>query len=97
MPASTAWRDQATPSVTSSGDGQKLHGSRSGRDSQGDEFGARPAVEVVEIHCLVNTSIYIHRRCCNGVILVISEAARQGFCSINNTALSFKWFHNGPR
>ncbi|WP_354231649.1 hypothetical protein [Arthrobacter bambusae] len=97
LPASTAWRNQTPPSVTSSGDSQKLLCSRSGRNSQGNELGARTTGEVVDIHCLVNASVNIHCRCRNSVIAVVSEASRQGLRSINDTALSSKWFHNGPR
>jgi hypothetical protein len=94
LPASTARRNQPPPSVTSSGNSQKLLCSRSGRNSQGNEFSARAAGEVVDIHGLVNSSVNIHCRRSNSVIVVVSQASRQGLRCINDTALSVNWFHN---
>jgi hypothetical protein len=68
--------------------------SGSGRNAQGNEFGAWATVEVVDVHRLVNASVNIHCRCGDSVIVVVTEGSRQGFCGIDDTALSFKWFHN---
>ncbi|GAT88247.1 hypothetical protein CVCC1112_2905 [Paenarthrobacter nicotinovorans] len=43
---------------------------------------------------MVNATVNIHYGCRNGVIVVVAEASRQGFCSINDTTISSKWFHN---
>lgn len=96
LPAASARGDETPPSVTSSGDSQKLLCPCSRRNAKGNKFRARATVEVVDIHCLVNVPVYVHCRCCYRVIVIGPEGSCQGFCGINYPALGFKWFHKRP-
>lgn len=94
LPAATARGDKTAASVAGRGDREQLFHSRGCRNAQGHQFGAWAAVEVVDVHCQMDVPVDIHRGRGDGLVVVVPEGSRQGFCGIDDTALRFKWIHN---
>jgi hypothetical protein len=73
LSAPSARRDQPAPVVPRRGDRQKGAGPSSGSRTQDNEFCARPAGEVIDIHSGVDPAGGIHRSRSDRVVGVVSE------------------------
>lgn len=77
LTAPSAGRNHTSPFVSGRGDRQKRTGPSGGSRTQGNEFGARPAGEVIDIHSRVNCPGGIHRGCSYRVIGVVPQHGSQ--------------------
>ncbi|WP_307087158.1 hypothetical protein [Arthrobacter sp. B2I5] len=76
LPASSARGDKTAPPVASRCNREQLFRPCACRNAQGDQFGARAAAEVVDVHCLMDVPVNIHRGRGDGVVDAIPEGSR---------------------
>lgn len=77
LPALPARRDDAAPSIANGHDGHQGTRAGAGGGTQHDEFRARSAREVEDVHSGVDATGSVHRRCGDRVGGIVAEPDRE--------------------